>query len=400
LFVARKPLPEKALKTTVDATISTSPKSAENLNRNNPIASVSQRDIDKSTEPPHKTANDRHGASNSLEKCQSILKFLCKNEKSWSINGFAVYEATANGKGETIENQADELERKRLEVAMDSHDTTSQKLLRMASITSLNVEMYCKYEDQTLLKDVVAKFGPPDSVEEAIIDISRTSASTKGQWCHYGPIHLGVFEDGRILKVRIVGPAWQEAVRTAQKQPERPAEDGRQKSDDIEFLKPPGFVPPKGKHINTNAKLLPDDLYQRLWFVVVNTKNVKGDLLKHNQLASLEYKRMVQLLSNDKIVGDGTYCDVGYGNINPADGTVGQGWGMAIHGTPAPRNSELIMRVYVNGNGIPERELEQVFGMPRLKKQIGETHHLLYGNVDVIYATNGDFRGCAFFFKP
>jgi len=99
---------------------------------------------------------------------------------------------------------------------------------------------------------------------------------------------------------------------------------------------------------------------------------------------------MITILSDGRIIGDGIFFDEGY------DYQVGA-WALDMYGDPTQHPS--VLRMYPNGPGVSPSEVEDAFGPPRLKKTVGETQHVVYGNVDLMYGNDSQFLGAVFHFN-
>ena len=160
-----------------------------------------------------------------------------------------------------------------------------------------------------------------------------------------------------------------------------------------EFLRPPDFLPPRGKNVAVTGEPLPNELYSKLTALLEAATSIWPASAEGTEPSADTIDTMVVILSDDDIVGDGTYCDAGYHK----QGGSGWAWGLSIYGAPPSKECKTLMRLYPNGAGLSPGDAADRFGTPCRKKTEREVQHLVYGNVDLIYEKD-KYLGAILFF--
>jgi hypothetical protein len=81
------------------------------------------------------------------------------------------------------------------------------------------------------------------------------------------------------------------------------------KQKDVKYLQEPDFLSPKGKLVTTH--LLSDELFDSLIYAHRPACDIWPVSAKR-KLSSIEINKMVKILSDDRIIGNGIYYESGY----------------------------------------------------------------------------------------
>jgi hypothetical protein len=156
------------------------------------------------------------------KRSRAILKFVCKNDESWSIQGIVMSTSTADTTGESVgDPSVPDSVGKQMHFIANSDKNWVQKLTEMAAMTPMWIEVGCIYSEQIQIRDVIAKFGKPDRIgkpdRKGKGTISSSPSNIMGELYYYGSVRLGVCRDDRregeyILYLRIDGPEWQKEM--------------------------------------------------------------------------------------------------------------------------------------------------------------------------------------------
>jgi hypothetical protein len=152
------------------------------------------------------------------------------------------------------------------------------------------------------------------------------------------------------------------------------------------FLRPPAFKAPRGSHYEDNGQLLPNDLYKRSSDLLAAASNSIIAVWEGFKPSDADYATMEKMLSDERLVGDGTYLDVG---------EQGGGWALSLYGTPAQSLPKI--RLYPKGVGIPEKALIESLGKARIEGKTTDKTVVMYGRAAAIYDGADRFLGTVFY---
>lgn len=165
-----------------------------------------------------------------------LLEFVCAKNEAWHMDQLALFEQIQDLRTRrTFSASVPESEQAELSSRMQSEDPWPLKLLAGVEHTPLYLRIVCRYEDQPQIKDVIDKFGEPDQKQKDTIGGRQTPQ--QGEWCYYGPVRLGVYQEGRILSVQVDSPNWRTLCEKASQAPQHPKADVADANEAVEAAK-------------------------------------------------------------------------------------------------------------------------------------------------------------------
>lgn len=184
-----------------------------------------------------------------------------------------------------------------------------------------------------------------------------------------------------------------------------------------QYFQPPDFLMPMGNYGPVNFQVgdeLPEIDAKKISDILPAIYIIKPDSIK-TQLSFDEINIMTKLLTDKRLIGDGTFYDGLYltkrahseSLIKPESrlivyfmlGDKTPGWTFLRELQPELwKNFDTIVRFFPNGIGAFPDDVIKTYGEPRIRKKYKSFEHVLYGNVDLLYNKDGEYLGAIFFF--